>query len=602
MTRLRVVIGVLVWIALGVLRASSAPSDARPAAAVSSPSTAAVRLAGASDCLSKAGVTAAPIIPGWVEVDNAQAKRAASVCPGAEVFPVETLSAFDVHPQAAPSDPLLGQQWHIRKISAPDAWDRSRGDGVVIAILDTGVMCGHSDLAGKCVSAGRDFIADDNDAADEHGHGTHVAGIAAALTNNGGGIAGVGYNARILPVRVLNAQGSGGTDGIARGIDWASQQPGVKVINMSLGAELGHSDPLMADAVNLARSRGVAVIAAAGNGATGIFTTPAAEVGVIGICATDQADHRAPFSNYGVNSKLCAPGVNILSTVKNGSYEAWSGTSMASPVAAGAYALAVSACPDCRLSELETRLLNGDPITTDKPTGGRRVNAARAVQAGSGPTLTPQPTLTPGPTPTTAPSLDDATEAEINRRRAAQGLPALVTDTRLRQIAHQHNGAMDAANCFDHNCPGEPTLAQRLASAGYPYAGSEVIGRGCSTPVCMVNGWMNSTDHRNIILGNYTHIGCAVDDMSNGHYMGLWWSCDLGRSSALSTVTPRPLPSRTPTPGNGLPPEWNMVVIVRYREASLPVVDWLYQTLCGGQYPGVFCAWKRVQDVPEWAR
>ena len=593
----RVVIGVLVVLALSVLRASSAPPSAGPTAAVALSSAVAVRLA-SPDCLFHAGVTGTPIIPGWYEVDGEQAKSRLGAC--GEMFPVETLSVFDDGPQAAPSDPMISQQWHISKISAPAAWDTSHGDGVVIAILDTGVTCTHPDLAGKCVSAGRDFINNDDDASDDHGHGTHVAGIAAASTNNGIGGAGVGYNARVLPVKVLGANGSGPTTAIARGIDWASQQPGVRVINMSLGAELGHSDALMADAVNLARSRGVAVIAAAGNGATSTFTTPAAEAGVIGICATDPTDQRATFSNYGPNSKLCAPGAQILSTVKNGTYEAWSGTSMASPVAAGVMALAAAACPDCGLSELETRLLAGDPITTDRPTGGRRVNAARAVQAGSGPTLTPQPTFTPGPTPTTAPSLDDATEAEINRRRAQYNLPALITDGRLRAIAHQHNGVMDSQNCFAHECPGEPSLGTRLSSAGYR-SGSEIIGRGCSTVTCMVNAWMDSDPHRAIILSDMTHIGCAFDDYSAGYYLGIFWTCDFGRSTAnpqpTPIATPRPLPTSTPTrqPDNGLPDGWEMHIIIDYDRSSLSFVDAMYQEYCTGRYAvqGVTCQWTR---------
>ena len=478
----------------------------------------------------------------------------------------------------------------------------------MIAILDSGVTCNHPDLAGKCVSPGKDFINNDDDASDDHGHGTHVAGIAAASTNNGIGGAGVGYNARVLPVKVLGANGSGPTTAIARGIDWASQQPGVRVINMSLGAELGHSDALMADAVNLARFRGVAVIAAAGNGGTDTFTTPAAEAGVIGICATDPSDQRAPFSNYGPNSKTCAPGTQILSTVKNGSYEAWSGTSMATPGAAGVMALAASACPACSLPELERRLLNGDPITTDKPTGGTRVNAAKAVQAGSGPTLTPQPTYTPGPTPTSVPDLASAVEAEINRRRAEQGLPALTTDTRLRTIAREHDVTMDTLNCFSHQCPGEPSVWDRLARAGYPnYQGSETIARGYDTPVGLVNGWMNSAPHRAILLSDMTHVGCDWLDASNGYYLGLWATCDFGRASTVQpTATPRPLPTRTPevepTATPGLNGGYNMYVVIRYRESSLPFVDWMYRSFCGGQYAGVFCAWKRVEDVPEWAR
>ena len=198
--------------------------------------------------------TSQPLFAGWSRV-QADAPGALAVC--AETYPIYPVTAFDTPIEATtlPNDPNIGQQYSLPKMSVPAAWDTARGDGITIAILDTGADLSHPDLTAKFVSRGKDFVNGDDDASDDNGHGTHVSGIAAGATNNGVGIAGVGYNARILPVKVLAANGGGDTAVISQAIDWASQQAGVKVINMSLGCNCP-TTPYLQDAINRARARG----------------------------------------------------------------------------------------------------------------------------------------------------------------------------------------------------------------------------------------------------------------------------------------------------------------------------------------------------------
>ena len=506
-----------------------------------------------------------------------QADAAGALAACKETYPIYPVHAYDL-----PNDPQTSQQYNLGKMSLPQAWNTARGDGVVIAVLDTGADLAHPDLSAKFVSRGRDFVNGDDDASDDHGHGTHVSGIAAAATNNGVGIAGVGYNARLLPVKVLSASGQGDTARIAQAIDWASQQAGVKVINMSLGCQCP-SPAYLTEAVANARARGVVVIAAAGNGGTSSPASPASAPGVLGVGATDSADRRASFSNYGVNAKLAAPGVGIYSTLRGGSYGNMSGTSMAAPNAAGVAALVWSACSSCSVGDVEARLLNGDTVPAQQV--GKRVNAARAVSGGGGPLPTAAPTSV-YPTPTVAPSLDTAIVDAINAQRKNNGLPPLAIDPALVTIARAHNAYSDSHNCFDHQCPGEETVWQRLARAGYPN-GSEVIARGYDTVANLILGWMNSSPHRAILLGNYNYVGCSWDDFSSGYYLGLYQTCDFGIRTGAA------LPTATPTPG--LPRGWVMVIELPYNTVPYEVVNRVYNDSCVGlsRY-GVRCTWRRV--------
>ncbi len=459
--------------------------------------------------------------------------------------------------QQMTNDPKLSSQYSITKMSVTGAWDATRGDNVVIGILDTGADFTHPDLNGKFVSSGRDFVNNDSDATDDHGHGTHVSGIAAAATNNGVGIAGVGYNAKILPVKVLDSSGSGSYSAIANGITWATDN-GAKVINMSLGGP--YSSQVLEDATNYAWNHGVVIIAAAGNSNTSSPSYPAMSAHVIGVGATDENDQRASFSNYGQNADIAAPGNNILSTVMGGQYQSWSGTSMASPNAAGVAALVAAAHPTWTNSQIRSAL----ETTTDNtnagasiPLGYGRINAARAVGSASSqpPTTNPTPTSTPRPSqPTATPAPVSGYAAQlidlINQQRAQNGLPPYHTDSRLNAASDYHNRFMRDNGCFSHQCSGEADPFQRMVNAGYPLvSGGENIGEGYQTPQEMVDGWMNSSGHRaNILNSSWPDIGCGYLLGPSGNPWDSYWTCDFAQGSNSKTpptYTPTPTPTAT---------------------------------------------------------
>lgn len=194
-----------------------------------------------------------------------------------------------------PNDSRWSEQWGARKVAAPRAWDTARGSGsVVVAVLDTGVELGHPDLRGAAWVPGYDFVNGDSDPADDQGHGTAVAGVAAATTNNGVGVAGICWTCSLMAVKVLDANGSGSTSTIARGIVWATDH-GADVINLSLGGP--GSTQTLADAVAYAASKGVTLVAAAGNNGTSSPFYPAAYSAVISVGATDGSDRRYSWSN-----------------------------------------------------------------------------------------------------------------------------------------------------------------------------------------------------------------------------------------------------------------------------------------------------------------
>jgi len=295
-----------------------------------------------------------------------------------------------------PDDPSFSNQWGLHNtgqyhledadIDAPEAWEIETGDTtVVIAIIDTGVDYGHPDLADKMVSTGYDFVNNDDDAMDDNGHGSHVAGIAAATTDNSIGIAGVAWNCKILPVKVLQSNGYGTYSDVASGVNYAANN-NAKVINLSLG---GYSASyVLQDALENAYTTSV-IVAAAGNGGTSALFYPASWSFVIGVGASDVIydnineiwyEGRAVFSNYGINADLYAPGVNIYSTIPlfhphTYGYASWNGTSMATPFVTGTVALLRS-----HYSDWSNELIHGQLIySSDGIAGGIRLNAHRTL-------------------------------------------------------------------------------------------------------------------------------------------------------------------------------------------------------------------------------
>jgi serine protease len=248
-----------------------------------------------------------------------------------------------------PNDPMVKEQWNLKRIGTEKAWDFATGRGVTVAVVDTGIACEDfgpftkgSDLKDTECVAGYNFVSKSEHANDDQGHGTHVAGTIAQSTDNGIGVAGIAFHAKLMPVKVLSAQGWGTTADVADGIRWAAEH-GAQVINLSLGGP--RNAKIQQKAIDFAISKGVTVVAAAGNSG-GSVGYPGASEGVIGVSASDPDDKLAKFSSRGKEVDIAAPGVNVTQQTicnkgrdKCENFAAYNGTSMASPHVAGAAAL-----------------------------------------------------------------------------------------------------------------------------------------------------------------------------------------------------------------------------------------------------------------------
>jgi thermitase len=277
-----------------------------------------------------------------------------------------------------PNDPALGSQYAWDRIAAYDGWYLTRGSAaVVIAVVDTGIQLNHPDLAAKLVP-GYDYIDNDATPDDGNGHGTHVAGTAAAITNNATGGAGTCPECRLMPVRVLGNNGSGTLTGVANGIIFAANN-GAQVINLSLG---GSGSSTLQNAVNYAWGRGSLLACAAGNDGTSntTYAYPAAYANCLAVGATNADDSDAYYSNWGLWVDIAAPGTGVYSTWIGSSYNTINGTSMATPHVAGVAGLVRSLGLDHAQtrSRLET---TADPIPgTGQWWSNGRLNLLRALR------------------------------------------------------------------------------------------------------------------------------------------------------------------------------------------------------------------------------
>ena len=263
------------------------------------------------------------------------------------------------------SGPPGSPQEETADIKATSAWEETRGDeNIIIAVIDSGVDLDHPDLDDKIYSSGYDFINLDSDATDDHGHGTHVAGIAAAETHNNEGIAGVAWNCTILPVKVLNDLGEGGYSEMIDGIIWAADN-GADVINLSLGGSFPSTS--LENALEYAYDMDIVIVAAAGNDGGAVLYPAAYDAYCLAVAATNDSDERVDFSNsaglwesnIGPEIDVAAPGLEIVSTVPTwyfgpGSfpYGIGSGTSQASPHVAGLAALIKSIKPNLTAAQI----------------------------------------------------------------------------------------------------------------------------------------------------------------------------------------------------------------------------------------------------------
>jgi len=282
-----------------------------------------------------------------------------------------------LEPVLYPNDPQYSSTWYLPKIGAPTAWDYTQGAGVTIAILDTGVDTTHPDLQGQLVP-GWNFYDNNSNVTDVHGHGTSVAGIAAAAGNNSVGTASVSFRSKIMPMRVTNTSGYGYYSLIASALTRAADS-GARVANLSfLGVSLSST---VDSAAQYMRSKGGVVVTAGGN--TGTLRTDPPRTSLTAVAATDRNDVRASFSSWGDYIDIAAPGVSMWTTLRGGGYGWKAGTSTASPVVAGTYALMMSANPALKPATLDSILFSTAQdlgnAGYDQYVGYGRVHAANAV-------------------------------------------------------------------------------------------------------------------------------------------------------------------------------------------------------------------------------
>ena len=348
------------------------------------------------------------------------------------------------HVAAIPNDPKFSQQWALSNPIGPDigatqAWNVTTGNpATIVAVIDTGVDLNHPDLASKIWTNpdpnqggyigdihGWNFLNGTPNVMDTNGHGSHVAGIIAAASNNGVGVSGVDWNAQIMPLKTIDGSGDGTVDAAVAAVYYAVQH-GARVINASWDGP--DYDPALNNAIAYADSQGVVFVAAAGNESADNDLTPTypasyPEPNLISVAAVDQSGNLANFSNYGPTTVgLAAPGVNILSTVPGG-YAFYSGTSMAAPFVSGAVALLVGLHPTWTAPQLVQRILSTVtplPSLQGVTISGGMLNVAAAIGVSPGGT-----TYTPPPPPSVSSIASNAGSMASNALTPPSGIVPL---------------------------------------------------------------------------------------------------------------------------------------------------------------------------------
>ena len=283
-----------------------------------------------------------------------------------------------VSPSVSVNDPSYSSSWALPKIQTPTAWDSANGNGVTIAILDTGVDGSHPDLAANMVP-GWNIYDNNSNTSDVYGHGTKVAGAAAMVGNNSAGSAGVAWGSKIMPVRISGTDGYAYWSTIAQGINWAADH-GAKVVNVSYGTS---GSSTVQSAAQYLRNKGGVVVVSAGNSSA--LDSTAAHDSLLSVAATDSNDARASFSTYGNFVDLAAPGVSIYAPTRGGGYAKVSGTSFSSPITAATVALMMSANSKLAPADID-KILKSTAVDLgstgfDQYFGYGRIDAAKAVAA-----------------------------------------------------------------------------------------------------------------------------------------------------------------------------------------------------------------------------
>ena len=294
---------------------------------------------------------------------------------------------------AVPNDPQYNKQWNFRDINIEQAWDETKGAGVTVAVIDTGVSK-VTDLKSTKFVKGYDFVNNKEDASDDNGHGTHVAGTIAQSTNNGYGVTGIAYEASIMPLKVLSGSGGGTIADIAEAIKFAADND-ANVINMSLGG--GGASSMMEEAIKYAHNQGVVIVAAAGNESSNSSSYPARYPDVISVSATNAAGDKTGYSNFGAGVDISAPGgegMNESGSIwqytinpdpnlpEESTFAGFQGTSMAAPHVAGVAALIRSTGVDTPDEVRDILLQSARKVDEDHLNhfGSGRLDANAAVQ------------------------------------------------------------------------------------------------------------------------------------------------------------------------------------------------------------------------------